>query len=259
MAFPLLQTTITSVEDTPTSSHVIGLPDDSVVGNLLIGIHCVNENGGPFPITWDASFTQFFDLRHDDNGCRLSIAYRQVDDTEGTTITNTTPSDRRSVAMIHRIEQAANPSTQVPQASTGATNSGGGPGFDANPDPDSLTPNDGAKDYLWLAVEGNKNNTPVTVSPTDYLELVNIGNAVSSSGRVQVACAERNLNAAVEDPGAFTIATARHWVACTIAIHPFTPPPSNTDANPIPAAEVIAGTNSVMDLGITLRTPIRTE
>ena len=108
------------------------------------------------------------------------------------------------------------PDTQAPEASTGAVFN-----FDNNPDPDSLTPTGGAKDYLWIALTSRDapSASTVTVWPTNY-DTAQVDNVHSNNGGASVSSSERDLNASSEDPSAYTTSTNEDHVAVTIAVHP---------------------------------------
>jgi hypothetical protein len=89
------------------------------------------------------------------------------------------------------------------------------------PNPPSLTPSWGAADTLWLAVTGWSEGT-ITASafPTNYTNTGQNGTGVAGSEGVSIGWGFRELNAASEDPGTFTLGSAANWVAFTIAIRP---------------------------------------
>ena len=200
----------TSAQDTAATSHTVDLPAGIVAGDLLIVVFAVRGNPG---VTWGGTgFTEFFEVANGANHA-LALAYRQADGTEGATITVTTGASQKSAHTAYRITGHVNPATHAPEASAGAT------GNSAAPDPDSLSPTGGAKDYLWLAVLGwNQFGTTLTGYPTNYLN--GITKTTSSGNSANVGSAERELNAASENPGAFTLSASEQWIAATVAVHP---------------------------------------
>ena len=88
-------------------------------------------------------------------------------------------------------------------------------GASSAPNPPSLTPTGGSKDYLWLAVEGNDSSKSVSSYPTNYTNGLNRGNF-----SVYIGSAQRALTASSENPGNFTLSGTDGWVACTVGIHP---------------------------------------
>ena len=85
-------------------------------------------------------------------------------------------------------------------------------GTSTTPDPPNLTPTGGAKDYLWIWAGGweGEQTSPPAGSPTggNYANNI-IGANSDTAGAVttncRVALATRNLNAASENPPAWTI------------------------------------------------------
>ena len=93
---------------------------------------------------------------------------------------------------------------------------------DANPDPSSLNPTGwGTENTLWLAVANRcDDSSAITAYPTNYTngtDTIADGGANKSAG---VESARRELNAASEDPGTFTIDESEAWIAHTIGIEP---------------------------------------
>lgn len=135
----------------------------------------------------------------------------------------------RSAYLGYRITGNIDPATQLPELS--GINAATG----ANPDPLSLSPTGGSKDYLWLAIFRQNavvtnDDAWVTAIPTNY------GNKHASSagtaGSPAVAAADRQLTAASEDPGTFTSTSTTTWQAYTMAIHPAVSAPAFIPGNP---------------------------
>jgi len=209
-AFPTVVTAANSVQATDSTSHTVSLPSGIVSGDLLIGFFSCD---GTATVTWPNEGTDWIEIVSNASVAnRLSIAWRKADGTEGASITVTTSASEESVHIVYRITGHIDPSTQPPeQAST--TGSG------VNPNPPDLTPTGGAKDYLWFAIEGSDDDDLVTVYPTSYTDGETYGSS-TGGGDCGIGAARRELNAASENPGAFTIAATEQWVAATIAVHP---------------------------------------
>ncbi len=211
-AFPSIADTATSLEDaTNKVSHTVSLPPNIVSGNLLIVVFV--SDGNP-SITFPNEGTDWIvlkDMAADGNAARLKVCYRDADGGEGATITVTTASSQRSAHVAYRI--TGHSTTQSPEASTGAS------GDDRWPDPDSLTPTGGAKDYLWIAIEGHDRDRDVAIWPSGYAlaQLKSVGGGANSAS---TAAGGRNRNIASEDPGTFSIMNGDNWAAVTVAIHP---------------------------------------
>lgn len=222
MAFPQVVDTNTSIVTPSGTSHTVDLPANISAGDLLLVFF--STDGDNTISDWDG-FTELFNLS---NGtfASLSVGYKKATGGEGGTITITTTSSEHSAHVSYRITGHADPDSQAPEASTGAVDGS------ANPNPDSLTPTGGAKDYLWIAVEGNDDGTDTVISyPTGYDDnQFTIGTANSSFG-CAIGIGSKEENDTSDDPGTFTI-PPEQWVACTVAVHPAgeePPPPSGTD------------------------------
>jgi CheY-like chemotaxis protein len=203
--FPAVQATNTSGETTDTTSHTVSMPANINAGDLLIVFFSCD---GVETVTWPTG-DGWASIFHDTNLMTLDIGYKIADGTEGATITVTTGTTEQSAHISYRI--TGHDKSQAPEVSTGAT------GNSTAPNPDSLTPTGGAKDYLWIAVEGNNNASAASAYPSNYTN--GQTNAVGDSGGANVAVARRELNASSEDPGTFTTPSER-WVACTVAVQP---------------------------------------
>jgi len=91
-----------------------------------------------------------------------------------------------------------------------------GTGTDTSPDPGSITPTGGAKDYLFLAVGATTADTGSVTVPTNYTL---VGTVYDGYNSQLLSIAKRALNASSENPGAFAMPASK-WMAGTIAIHP---------------------------------------
>ena len=190
-------------------TSLVGFGAGGGAGDLLIVIFAVDGNP---TVTWGGTgFTEFFQDANGNNAT-LALAYRQVDGTEGSSIEVTTSPAEGSGHIVYRIKGHEVPSKQAPEVSVKAT------GLSESPDPDSLTPTGGAKNYLWLAVHGVDRNRSTDTFPTNYVN--GISNQVADGDGASPGSAERALNASSENPGAFTVSTSDQWIAATIAIHP---------------------------------------
>jgi hypothetical protein len=144
--------------------------------------------------------------------------------TEGGTTVTVTHGSAKMCAFIFVLAGAADPATRPPEASAysiGTTTSG---------DPPIVTPTGGAKDYLWIALCGYDGEPTSTASPPGSYVYSNNESNSGTGGAVatnsNLAYAMRQLNAASEDPGAFSIAVgtpATGWTAFTLAVHPAPP------------------------------------
>lgn len=86
-------------------------------------------------------------------------------------------------------------------------------GLNANPDPPSLTGGGGIKDYVWLAWAAWSGTAIRLACPTSYDTPIDVTG--TSPG---LSVCQRQLNAATENPGTFTLSALSLWDAQTIAI-----------------------------------------
>lgn len=205
MTFPVVQTTNTGVnESANATSHTVNLPASIAAGDLLLIIAEFLSNPGTVSVTgWTF-------IQTDANGTAIFVSYlwKLATGSEGATATLTTSNSVHGNYISYRI--SGWDGVTAPATGTATT------GSSSNPDPPSLTPSWGAQDTLWIPVEGHANTAAITTAPTNYTNLITI--SVNSSS---VSSAQRQLNAATENPGTFTSSgTPNTWVAQTIAIKP---------------------------------------
>jgi len=222
MAFPTPQTFATTNGTTATASAVVTLPSGIVAGDLLIILHRSAIGTASHALSgWTSPVNDNTDASDD----RTSLWYRQSDGTEGASVTITQTSSKFASIAV-RITGHEDPVTQAPEAPTIAT-------ANSNvPDPPSVSPTGGAKDYLWLWCGGweGEQTSPPASQPTNYLnpQGANSGTAAGVTTNCRVGMATRQLNAASEDAPSWTISAADDWSAFTVAIHPAPPPPPTT-------------------------------
>jgi hypothetical protein len=218
--YPAVATTNTSATTTANTSHTLNLPSGIASGDLLIAMLSgyIGSGTTPVDISWPSGWTEFFEQDASTGSLHLAVAgaYRKADGTEGASITVTTNLSVRAAHNAYRITGAADPAVQPPEAA-GTSDTATGTGID----PPSLTPTGGAKDYLWLAVAGwRRTGVSATTDPTNYSSPIE-GNSTGNAGGTKLRSLNRQLNAASEDPSAFTLsANSERRVGVTIAVHP---------------------------------------
>lgn len=219
MAFPVVQEAIETSTNTAGTSHVVTLPT-ATAGQLLLII--LDKGSTSATIDVHASLTELLD-EASANG--LYIAYRWMDGTEPASYTLTSSASTRSARIAYRISGVINPSVQAPQIGTT------GSGTSATPDPPTLTPTGGAKDYLWIAFYGAAgeeadddtwSDTPPTGFTPSPPRQKACGIAGTNLGGM-IAAAERQENNTTLDPGTFAKDVSVAWRSQTIAIHPSNP------------------------------------
>jgi hypothetical protein len=156
-----------------------------------------------------------FSVVYNDGG--ISVISKICDGTEsGASFDITFSANTKYTALLYRIS-GAGPVT-ASTAGTSAYN------------PPSLTPPFGAVDYLWLAIASTaRTDNVASAAPANYsnlLQQTTTGtDTATGTGDARVVGAERELNAASEDPGAFTYSgTTAASLTLTIAIAPPTAP-----------------------------------
>lgn len=225
MTFPTIPTggrVLTGVQTGTTATRTF--PDISTLtkssGDLLVAIvfaYQTTTASGSVWSSWTAGWTEFADLGGSTNGS-IGAAYKfstgsetgTIAVTQAATITGDAGFIYLSIAGAH---------ASAPPESGGLSQS--------SADAGSITPSWGALDTLWIAamVNGETSLTGtfdgVTVAPTNYTNLATHAITQDAIGGCQGAVAFRQLNAASEDPGAFTADAAQaRSTAITMAVRP---------------------------------------
>lgn len=215
MAFPVVQATNEASTTTAGTAHTVNLPASIAAGDLLLVFFGIGSTAA----TLDAitGWTELVDVSTAND---LKILARTADGSEGATLSVTTSASTKHSSIAYRISGAETVATRAPELSTVAT------GTSTGPDPTTCTPTGGAKDYLWIAAfalagEEADDDTWCNSAPTNYTNLLQKAAGVAGTNiGVEVATAERQLNAASEDPNAFNVDVSFAWRAYTVAVHP---------------------------------------
>lgn len=211
MAFPTVEGTAGKLQSvTSTASQAVPYPTGVAGGiqanDILLVVGGIDEAAAGTTVSNWNGFTQLFWTDITTNVGAGGAAWIRASGGETGTITFTTSAAERADFIMYCIRGAH--TTTAPAVGTTATASS------TNPDPPALTPSWGAEDTLWWAVTVVDITVP-SAAPTNY---TNLDTATSTSG-VTVATARRELNAASENPGVFTMATDQ-WLANTIGVRP---------------------------------------
>lgn len=246
MAFPAVSTASETSVSTAADPHTVNRPA-GVAGRLVVVL-------GATPTTqvaaWPAGYTQFVNIGG--AGYRIIAAYHYDDGTEGSTISVDMAASTKAAWLALSLAGAQNPATQPPEAVEGSTQ------ITANYNPPALTPTGGAKDYLWIAClaqagEEADDDTWCTAGPTNYLPAtprqVTSGTGGAASSNASLAEANRQLNAASEDPGTFTAAQSLSTIGATIAVHPAGPTEINGTGGLVAPTQALAGAGDVDTAG----------
>ena len=205
MAFPTIETT-NSGSTAASTSHVINMPSGISVGDLLL---CFFSTDGDNTITNWGGFTN---LGQQSNGTAAFFAIGYKIAVGSDTLTITTSVSEPGAHVTYRISGHGSAS-QIPELSTVAQSASN------LPDPTSLTPTGGAKDYLWIHACGWDRNRTVSAWNANFTlnQLYASGGASSSSS---VGISGRNENVVSKDPTYITLSASDQWIAWTVAVHP---------------------------------------
>ncbi len=212
MTFPVIADTSTSSEAVNTTAHTVDLSTlDMTVGNLLLVFFAYDDNQGA-TFTWPGTdYTQILDVAASLIG--LEIRYRQIDGGEGSSFDITSSASEQSAHCIYEISGAIDPATQAPEGSTGAS------GESTTPDPDTVTPTGGAKEYIYIGATSTNTGSAVTGYPSNCPDSQITINSAGGNG-VSCAIGSDQINAASFNPTTFTIDASEEWIAAAIAVHP---------------------------------------
>ncbi len=234
----VVEDVVTTVDTTNDTTKEITMPSGIVAGDLLL---CCYGQDGNNTITYPGDWVE---LTGTSSGSAVSIknGFKIADGSD--TLTITAGANQQASAVVYRIsgwEQDEGVGVAVQQNIT--TGSGS---TDANPP--SLTPNDGSKEYLFIAVGVCDRRTFDTTTPANYSNLQR-AQSTGANGS-STATAERLLTtSSAEDPGVFSFPpTNDEWCSATILCHPV----GSVDipADPPTGALVLAGLAPIASIGI---------
>lgn len=224
--FPTISDSATSFNSSDTTSHTVTMPTTCASGKLLLVLFSTD---GTESVTWPGSWAE----ASQSSGLNptLAVGYLQSTGAEAggnITVTTGTVEQMRAVALC--IDNAIAVATQPPETSTYANDA-----TNNQPDPPSLTPTGGAKDYLWIVFSNHKDGAKtVNTWPTNFSSN-QITTQSGDSTTSRSAMATYSFNASSMDPSAFTWsgATGLNSNAVTIAIHP-----ASSGSGVVPAAPI---------------------
>lgn len=207
MAYPVVAAVNGGNNAVNSSTHQVNLPSGIQANDLLIVFFAAD--GSP-TITFPNEGTDWIQLFEVARGTavKFTACYRIADGTEGTSIIVNTSVNEMSAHTSYRITGYSGP----PEVATAT-------GLTQYPDPPNLSPSWGALDTLWLAACGYDYNRTITAYPTNYTNGRN--DRANNTAGAGVGSARRELNAASDNPGQFTMSASDQWVAATLAIKPF--------------------------------------
>lgn len=210
----------TSVSTAVASPQNINLPGSISAGDLLV---MLIRTPGAVSITTPSGWTALVNNNTSDaSDDTTSIYYKKATGSEGATQSVAFSGSTKVAAVVWRITGAEDPATQAPEVSTTAT------GTSTVPDPTTVTPTGGSKDYLFLWLGGweGEQTSPPSSDMTNYVN--ETGASTGTGGAVTTNCgvggASRQLTASSENPPVWAISVSDNWSAWAVAIHPPAPP-----------------------------------
>lgn len=236
MAYPSVRSS-RAAEITPSNtSHTIQLPATVSAGDYLFVVFTCDDNtSSPFTtVTWDNSsagtWTQLYSavvtVTTTNAGASVQeVWYKVADGTEDSVnLTITTSITQPSTYYTASIQDCSGIAAGTPTTNSNTST--------LTPDPPSLTTGWGSVETLWFVILGVDNGTATTVTayPTNYSD--NQGINGSGTGTARTARASRNLTAASDDPGTFTLDNSRPTIVNTIAFKPLSTGLSITSITP---------------------------
>ncbi len=207
-SYPTIAGTNSSFNNSDVTSHTVNLPSSISAGDLLIVL--AEFDGNP-TVTWPAGWVSLFSDSSSITD-RFQGRYRIANGSEGATINLlTTGNAQQSVHQSFRITGY----TGTPEVSAAAKDT---LGTLTTPNSTNLTPSWGSQPTLWISAVGRGNGTSATNGyPSNYTNGTTTQTLTGLAGG-SIDTARRNLTAASEDPGNFTLAFGQVWVAFTIAV-----------------------------------------
>lgn len=208
MAFPVIVAVAVSPSSGGSTINVV-IPSGGV-GELLLSLIIIDG------ADTSVEHTAGWEMPAKAGGTQVTSALLWRIATGSDELTVTLPSvSRNKAAITYRISgHGHSVSVPIELAAPSSTS------FNDAPAPPPLAPSWGAADTLWVAGfamdDGSKNLISYPTNFTLSQQVFDSNSTVSVLG----ALAGRNLNAASEAPGAFTVSAVDQWLSYTIAIKP---------------------------------------
>lgn len=255
--FPVVAGTNTSSRTTQTSGqHVISLPSDIQVGDLLLIFWSDGTNSGTDPLLPN-DYTLLYSTESENS--YFAIWYKIADGTEGATVSTTNSFGERSAHVTYRI--AAGTYIGIPYYNDNT-------GSSSSPNPPDFNPGQGVEKFLWIASAHANEASNVSSIPNDFENELNIRTSGSTSNddeHAQMVTAQRFLEASSQDPTSFSFSQTVTWASLTLAIQGA---PSSTIATvrsphtvtvtadvTVDEVTIESGGTVVVNNGITFTTP----
>lgn len=213
-AFPRQIDVVTTAIIAAGLTYRVNVPTlDLQSGDLLIA--AIRSVAGAGAWSWPSGWTELVDSTADGSVDSLGVAYRFVSfdaDEDGNMSPSLSGGNQAAPAVCWCFRDAGTP--QVSSVVSASTNV---------PNPPSLTPAGGAKNYLWMALTSGEGTRTVSAYPTNYsLYQLDYTTGTGGGGNAEASihAAFRENNTATEDPGAFTLSAIEDTMTVTIAIPP---------------------------------------
>lgn len=201
-SFPVVEARATGDSALSTTSHAITLPAGVQPGEMLVVAFSCDDNH-TISIGAGTGWTMLSSINNSVGTPCAAIFWKIADGSDSLTVATDTAD--LSTHVSFRISGAA--------ALTG-TGLDGGTSINSNPPPH--TPPNGSKKYLWIVTRHGDSTAVATAAPAGYSNLTTV--AVTSTF-ASTSTAERQLEAASEDPGPFT-SVNEQWICFTLAVEP---------------------------------------
>lgn len=197
-----------------STNHTMTYPASRYIsaGDTLIGIL---RTAGAGAHTWPAGWNELFEDSSDGSDDVTSVAWKKADGTETGTFT-VTGGNFKSAGVIMSIDGAQDPTIRAPEFATIVT------GNSTTPDPGTVTPTGGTKDYLFIWIAGHETQPTAATPPTGYEDWwqANSAGGGAASSRCGILSGNKQTTASSENPPSVTISAADDWTATVLAIHP---------------------------------------
>jgi hypothetical protein len=241
MAFPTVESVTPTSFASASTTHNVAMPATVNAGDLLVILF---TTGGGTSVTNPSGWTEEYNAAIDTVSNAFCTAKLAAGDEGGTTVNLATADSVRGAAQVYRI------SGWFGTLATGLDSAIAAAAFGSTPNPPSLNPSEwDEEDTLYMAVAhlGAFGRT-ISAYPTNYTDgtFTSDGAGVCGTGS-----ARRELAAASDDPGAFTLSSFDWARAATIAIRPAAPPPAEPELTN-PTATATGATTA--DLAVTTDT-----
>ncbi len=237
--------TVTSITTTNTgagfatdsTTHNVAMPGTTAAGDLLLMFFSYDSNGNPTVTDPDGAggWTELTAVNSATNGAIGSIWAKVATGSDGATVNFATSNTQSGAAQVYRIPAAS----WYGDIANGISVASGAGATTASPNPPSLTTSWGNSPNLWIAYAAGGTHTGVSSYPANYTNGSHASGNTTTNG-ASVSTARRELEAATEDPGTFTMASSQTSVAFTVAIRPAAPTLSYLSTNEIQQSALLS-------------------